>query len=273
MSGQTEWLANLNQEGMLRSVATQQTSFRKTFSESVPQQPQVRPFITDDARVVGRRLAQMESWLRVDKEAGQQWVMFAYGPTANVEVSLGGVFGYERTGTDNGRHRLGFSYALPLVQTKILFRGYRPNKAPGVGVVLGSFFPGGRGMFKPAGYGTFGYLTVSQCFGEGEKFLFHGNLGANYLHIGGSNNLIGTWGLGTQIKTYKGMHFVGEIFSGDPYVPGTGTAWQVGYRYFFSDLLQIDMTVGDGIAGENPLPLWFSAGIRIVTERFLHKRK
>jgi hypothetical protein len=31
----------------------------------------VRPFITDDARVVGDHLAQLETWLRLDKEAGQ----------------------------------------------------------------------------------------------------------------------------------------------------------------------------------------------------------
>jgi hypothetical protein len=33
---------------------------------------EVRPFITDDVRVVGRRLAQMEAWFRIDKESGQQ---------------------------------------------------------------------------------------------------------------------------------------------------------------------------------------------------------
>lgn len=135
-------------------------------------------------------------------------------------------------------------------------------------MVMGTFLPAGQGAFKPAGYGTFGYLSISQCFGEGEKFLFHANAGGNYLHIDGANNLIKMWGLGTQIKAYKGMHLVGEIFSGDPYIPGTGTSWQAGYRYFFSDLVQIDMTVGKGIAGDVILPFWYTAGIRIVTEKF-----
>jgi hypothetical protein len=112
---------------------------------------------------------------------------------------------------------------------------------------------------------------MSQCFGEGEKWLLHANTGANYLHIDGTNQLLGTWGFGTQVKVYKGMHLVGEVFSGDPYVPRTGTAYQVGYRYFFNDLFQIDMTAGKGIAGRSPLPLWFSAGVRVVTERFLRK--
>ena len=228
----------------------------------------VRPFITDDARVVGERLAQLESWIRVDKEAGQHWILGAYGPNKKLELTAGGVYGYQ---VEHDSKKT-FAYALPLLQAKILFKEYKPNKAPGFGMVVGTFLPVGQGSFKPAGYGTFGYLTVSQCFGEGDKFLFHGNLGGNYLHVDGSNQLISTWGLGTQIKAYKGMHLVGEVFSGDPYIPGTGTSWQAGYRYFFSDLLQVDMTVGDGIAGDVIMPFWFSAGVRIVTEKFLKKK-
>jgi len=220
----------------------------------------VRPFITDDARVVGERLAQLETWVRFDKEAGQHWILGAYGPNKRLELTAGGVYGYQ---VDHDSKKT-FSYALPLLQAKILFKEYKPNKAPGFGMVMGTFLPVGQGAFKPAGYGTFGYLTVSQCLGEGEKFLFHANLGGNYLHVDGSNNLIATWGLGTQIKAYKGMHLVGEIFSGDPYIPGTGTSWQAGYRYFFSDLVQIDMTVGNGIAGDIIMPFWGTAGIRIV---------
>lgn len=235
--------------------------------ENSSKEPTVRPFITDDARVVGNRLAQLESWVRIDKESGQQWLMFAYGPNKNTEITIGGVLGYQ---TSEDRKR-SFSYALPLIQAKFLFRSYKPNKAPGFGAVIGTFIPVGRGSFKPAGYGTFGYLTVSQCFGEREQVLLHGNLGGNYLHIDGSNQFLNTWGVGTQIKVYRGMHFVGEVFSGDPYIPGTGTAYQLGYRYFFSDLFQIDMTVGNGIGGETPLPLWFSVGVRLVTERFLPK--
>ena len=228
----------------------------------------VRPFITDDARVVGERLAQLETWVRFDKEAGQHWILGAYGPNKKLELTAGGVYGYQ---VDHDSKKT-FSYALPLLQAKILFKEYKPNKAPGFGMVVGTFLPVGQGAFKPAGYGTFGYLTVSQCFGEGDKFLFHGNLGGNYIHIDGTNNLIPTWGLGTQVKTYKGLHLVGEIFSGDPYIPGTGTSWQAGYRYFFSDLVQIDMTVGNGIAGDVIMPFWGTAGIRIVTEKFLKKK-
>jgi hypothetical protein len=226
--------------------------------------PEVRPFITDDARVVGRKLAQIETWFRLDKESAQQWLMLAYGPTSKLEISIGGVAGAE-TESDGERR---FAYALPLVQAKFLFREYHSNQAPGVGMVIGSFLPNGRGSFKPQGYGTFGFLTLTQAFGEGERLLLHANTGLNYLHIDGANDVLLTWGVGSQLRTLGGFHLVGELFSGDPYVPGTGTAYQAGFRHFFSDLLQIDMTFGKGIAGMNPLPFWVSGGVRIVLTTF-----
>lgn len=249
-------------------VAEENTTPAATPSPSISQEPQVRPFITDDARVVGKRLAQMEAWFRLDKEAGQQWVMAAYGPSEQLEISLGGVFGYE----NHGNGKLGFSYALPLIQGKYLVRGYAHGKGPGLGFVLGSFLPGGTGSFRQPGFGTFGFTTITQCFGEREDVLIHLNTGLNYLHIDGSNSFLSTWGLGTQIRTLGGFHLVGEIFSGDPYVPGSGLSWQAGFRHFFSDLFQIDMTIGKGISGSNPLPLWGSAGVRIVTERWKKNR-
>jgi hypothetical protein len=60
--------------------------------------------------------------------------MAAYGPSDKLEVSLGGVFGY----TKSPETKASFSYALPLVQAKYLFRPYRPGKGPGFGAVMGS---------------------------------------------------------------------------------------------------------------------------------------
>ncbi len=74
-------------------------------------QGEVRPFITDDARVVGGHLAQLESWCRIDEASGQQWFMLAYGPSDHLELTAGGVLGYEVP--EEGRYS--FSYALPLL--------------------------------------------------------------------------------------------------------------------------------------------------------------
>jgi hypothetical protein len=158
--------------------------------------------------------------------------MAAYGPHKRIELTLGTVFGYDKPNPTLTE----FSYALPLIQGKILFREYEVNKPPGLAVVAGTFLPGGRGAFVPQGYGAFSFLTLSQCFGEGEKILVLANLGANFLFINNDSQFVSTWGFATQIKVYEGLHFVGEVFSGDPYIPGTGLAYQTGIRHFIRGL-------------------------------------
>jgi len=224
----------------------------------------VRPFITDDARVVGLRYAQLEAWLRFDEHAFQHWNMVAYGPTKWLELSIGGVWGYD-VSIPNEQN---VSFATPLVQGKFLLRECMANKLPGVAVVAGTFLPSGKGAFKAPGGGAFGFLSVSQSFIEGDKILIHGNVGTNYLKVNSEHQTAVTWGFGTQVHIYKGLHAVGEYFSGDPYVAGAGTAYQAGFRHFINDLIQVDMTVGKGIGGTNPLPFWYSAGIRLVTTKF-----
>lgn len=236
----------------------------------LPPAQAVRPFITDDARVVGFRLAQWESWLRIDQHSGQQWHMLAYGPNKRLELTAGAVFGYDRP---NFEQRADFSYAMPLLQGKYLFREYGPGDWPGLALVAGTFLPGGRGAFVPPGYGAFSFLIVSQCFGEKEDVLLHLNLGQNYLFINQENVWQSTWGLGAQVRAYKGFHLVGEIFSGDPYIPGTGLAYQAGFRHFVSDYFQFDATIGKGLRGDVSLPFWGSVGVRLVTTAFAKKRR
>jgi hypothetical protein len=228
----------------------------------------VRPFITDDARVVGNRLFQWESWFRFDKESWQHWNMYAYGPNNRWELALGFVHGFEAPRTE----MQGYSYAIPLLQVKYLIREYKPNKVPGVALAAGSFLPGGLGAFKAPGHGAFAFLTLTQCFGEQENVLIHGNLGVNHVKYSHFDYTVITWGLGTQIKTFGGLHTIGEIFSGDPYVPGSGIAFQAGFRHIISDYVQLDFTFGKGLSGQNQLPFWYGAGVRLVTDWFLKKK-
>lgn len=222
--------------------------------------PMVRPFITDDARVVGHRLGQVESWLRVERSNAQLWTLGAIGPRNDLEFTMGALLGYEAS--ESGR--LEHSYALPLLQAKYLVRPYAHGQGPGLALVAGTFLPFGTGAFQPPGYGAFSFATVSQCVGRKEDLLLHLNLGANYLYIDNENTLIPTWGLGSQVRFLGGWHWVGEVFSGDPYIPGSGISYQTGLRYFMSDKLQLDATVGEGLAGDKVLPFWTSAGVRWV---------
>lgn len=229
----------------------------------------VRPFITDDARVVGRRLGQYESWLRFDKYDWQHWNMIAYGPTKRWELAAGFVHGVESPGSE----KTAYSYAVPLLQAKYLLHEYKPNKAPGAAIVAGSFLPGGQGSFKAPGYGAFAFLALTQCFGEKEDVLLHGNAGWSHTQYTGFNYSVFTWGFGAQVRTVGGLHVLGEIFSGDPYVPGSGISCQAGFRHFISDFIQLDLTVGKGISGEATLPVWYSVGVRLVTDWFDKRHK
>jgi hypothetical protein len=236
----------------------------------------VRPFITDDARVVGAGLAQIESWTRVDRETSQLWMLGAVGPNAWLELTAGGVLGVERDAVaakDPSPGRL--TYALPLLQAKALVRGYEAGQGPGLAVVGGTFLPGGRGFLQLPGYGTFGFAILSQALTSAwepterapDPPLLHANVGVNRLWIGDApDETVATWGIGTQFHVRAGAHVVAELFSGDPYVPGSGTAWQAGVRQFLSERLQLDATVGRGVAGDNPLPVWWSAGVRWVLD-------
>lgn len=223
----------------------------------------IRPFITDDARIVGARLAQCESWIRLDDLSCQQWNVAAYGPNDRLEISLGLVHGIELSPIAKNQ----YSYAMPLIQSKYLLKEYVPNKTPGIAIITGTFLPFGKGDFKAPNFNAFGYLALTESLGNNDLVLIHGNLGANYMHSQ-SGDLTVTWGVGTQIRTFGGLHFVGEVFSGDPYVPGSGMAFQTGFRYFVNDFVQVDVTMGEGFAGQHKLPLWGSLGVRMVTDWF-----
>jgi hypothetical protein len=216
----------------------------------------VRPFITDDARVVGRRQAQMEMWVRGDRAAFQHWALTSYGPIDPLELTVGMVHGvhYE--------HDRQYSVAGPLIQAKYLLRRPTAGSWPGIAVSAGAFSPTGNGPFKPHGWDTFAYAALTESLTEGDAVLIHGNVGIVNSSIGGRK---ATWGGGSQLRVIGGFHFVGEVFSGDPYAESSGLAFQAGFRHFISEYIQIDATVGSGMTGAPRLPVWGTVGLRLVT--------
>jgi len=224
----------------------------------------VRPFITDDAAVTGHRLVQLETWALFEKVYGQHWTMLSFGFHNKLEVAVGALWGYDKP--QPGQSKL--SFAMPLLEAKYLFREYQSGKPPGIALSAGTFLPGGKGEFVAPGYGAYSLLIATQCFGNNEDVLIHGNLGLNYLYADKGNQFLPIWGLGAQVRAYKGLHLVGEIIAGDPYVPGTGTAYHAGFRYFVSEFIQFDTSFGQGIAGEKKVPFWAGFGARFVMNWF-----
>jgi hypothetical protein len=95
-------------------------------------------------------------------------------------------------------------------------------------LAAGTFLPAGKGAFIPQGYGAYSFLAVTQCFGEDENVLIHGNIGVNY-------------------------------------------AYQAGFRYFISDLIQVDAEFGQGLSGKEKIPFWLGFGARFVIPKFSKK--
>jgi hypothetical protein len=64
------------------------------------------------------------------------------------------------------------------------------------------------------------------------------------------------------------LYGVGEIFFGDPYSGDNGGNFQTGFRYFVSQRMQIDATVGSGLWGENRLDTFIGVGLRVILGPF-----
>jgi len=220
----------------------------------------IRPFITDDARVVGEGHLQLETWWRRDRRSLQHWAIAAFGPNDHIELSLGGVHGVARTPR-------GGEYAIsgPLAQGKFLLSPAIKNRWPGIALAAGAEPPVGKGGFEVPGWSAFAYVAATESLFDDELLLVHANAGFLAVDATGYTPLRATWGIGTQLRTVAQFHLIGEIFSGDPYVPGSGGAVQYGFRYIFNDHLQLDGTMGTGLWGAQVMPTWFSSGFRIVS--------
>ena len=229
---------------------------------AMPRAWAVRPFITDDATLIGRKRMEFSNWLLIDKKSGQLWHSLNIGLNDWSELTVAGFWGYDKSKDDNFTE---MSFTAPLLQAKFLVRDYEPNKFPGITIAVGSDLPFGTGAFVPNGYGAFAFLSATQCIGEDENVLIHAQFGGTYLRENKIDYANYNWGIGTQVKIYKGFHGIGEFISGDPYVHDAGIGYQLGIRQFISDNLQVDFAVGNGIGGgENRMSLWFSSGIRWV---------
>jgi hypothetical protein len=231
----------------------------------------VRPFITDDARVIGDDQWQLETSFRADRFKFQNLNLAAYGVTEKLELTLGFLDGYHRVSPDRG-----LSIAGPLLQGKYLFLESKPKSYPGIAIAFGVTPPTGAGGFKPENWSEFIFLCLTETVLDHERWMVHANLGVaieNRPHDPMKSTF--TWGIGTQIKMLEGRKcepdntgicWVGEILSGDPYssVQTRGGIFQTGFRFILSDNIQMDATIASGLWG-NPRPVtWGGFGFRMV---------
>lgn len=223
----------------------------------------VRPFITDDARVVGARSLQLETWIRADAESFQHWVLVGFGPVGPLELTVGGVHG----AVYGGHAERGYAAAGPLLQAKVLFREPTPNAWPGVAMSAGIQPPLHHGGFGAVGWDGFGYVAVTESLGHEDRVLLHVNLGFYATTAAVQAPWVFTWGVGAQVRVWGPINAVAEVFSGDPYAGGSGAATQVGTRIVLNNNVQLDATAGVGLWGDPTLPFWGTAGLRLASNR------
>jgi hypothetical protein len=219
----------------------------------------VRPFVTDDARVVGEHQAQIETSVRYDKDQFTNLSLVALGPTKNSEITIGLVNGFPLDAESNRS----FSLTGPLMQFKYLLWEAKANGYPGLAMVTGASPPWGRGDFRPDRWSEFAFAAITESLFDNDRLLIHGNIGLSTTNPAS----VATWGLGTQFRISGGLNGVAEVFYNDPYAGRTGGAYQVGFRHIFNDSIQLDMTTGSGLFGSEQINTFVGMGLRIVSDR------
>ncbi|MCC5791353.1 MAG: hypothetical protein JJT82_01915 [Legionellaceae bacterium] len=204
----------------------------------------VRPFVTDDARIVDYGQFEMENWLEVTRAEGE----FGPAPGINImagvtvsdalEILLG--WGAGRDPNDSA------TLANPVITGKLLLRKTLPNGEPGYAISLASALNQGRGSMYDEGR-VYNVIGMASWRLLEDRLNLHVNLGLR--HDGDGEHHFRTrpyWGLGAEAATaYPRLHFVIEAFAGDPLVPNAPNyAMQTGFRYHHSDMLQYDLTFG-----------------------------
>lgn len=226
----------------------------------------IRPFVTDDARVVGGKLAQLETWVLLDGSGFEHSALGAIGPTDWLELTLGVIHGapYARPARD---HQL----TAPLLQAKVLFLPAHDDSWPGVALTAGVIPAAGDPTFLDPGRVLFGYLALTESLRQ-EWLLLHANLGVTRgpaVPGGARTHSVVTAGFGFQLRVLGGFHAVAELYRGDPYAPEqTAPATQIGFRHIFTDQVQIDGTLGTTLtsAGHTgAVERWGTLGLRLVT--------
>ena len=234
----------------------------------------VRPFVTDDARIIDRGQVEIENWLESTRGDGQ-WdpapgfnAIVGSSVTDWFEILAGGGVGADRVG--------GSTLGNPMVMGKILLRPSQVNGRPGVAFSASTVLDHGHGsMYLPGRVSVL--LGMSTWRLLDDHLHVHVNLGMrNDRGLGFDPRRRAQWGVGIEAHTpFEKTRFVGEVFSGDPLVlHAPSYAMQTGVRRVQSDYLQFDLVLGlepaldDQLRRRSSLELSVQLGVRVLFDVF-----
>jgi hypothetical protein len=228
----------------------------------------VRPFVTDDARIVDVGQIETENWVELTRLGGvwHPGIHMMGGATLNewLELIAGGGVGLE-----SGRR---LSVANPVIQPKLLLWRADEDGFPGLALALGVTLPAGQGYLYDEATGYYAIAPVTSRLFE-DRLQLHVNLGV----VGATSEVESAakpyWGVGAEIEVLRDLpHVVVEAYAGDPF-EALGPAWavQYGLRWIASDYFNMDLTFGlqpDQTPAFDGLEAWGQLGVRFLFDAF-----
>ena len=204
----------------------------------------VRPFVTDDARIVDYGQVETESWIESTKVDGK-WnpapAINGIGSTSVndwLQILIGTGTGLDSDGNSG--------VSNPLLSAKVLLKAADEAGSPGYAVSYTSTFDSGQGSFQESGkVQSIVGMTTYRLFED--RLNIHINLGLRTdKERGQVSSTRPLWGMGIDVESFSPKsRFVFEVFSGDPLTLNAPRyATQIGMRYLHSDYMQFDFIAG-----------------------------
>jgi hypothetical protein len=211
----------------------------------------VRPFVTDDARIVNMGQLETESWaelrLRQGLHPGYHFASLqGYSPTDRLEIIAGGI------GLDYDERRLTLDDII--IQPKYLIHRSLNSLMPSLSASAAVLGPtsGNRQQWNNyamvhASWFLFTPQNSSDPYDNG--LAVHLNLGMKSQFdsgLGGRQTSRLYWAAGFETITFtREIRFLGEIFNGDPFIyEERFPAFQTGLRWYKSPSVQWDLVFG-----------------------------
>lgn len=207
-----------------------------------------RPFVTDDARIVGGGGCQVETFVKRQGKFSERefWFLPACNPSGNLELTIGGY---------NVHSALPGDSSAVILQGKTLLKPLETNGA-GFALTLGALRPRpvqSASMLNPFinSLGSFSFLD--------DRLVLHANLGA--FDDRQANVTRGTWGIGGEIlllapRLYGIVESYGQR--------GEKPTFHTGFRFWIvPGRVQVDATAGRQNSGP-PERHFHSIGLRIL---------
>lgn len=245
----------------------------------------VRPFVTDDARIVYKGQLETESYAGLtlthrDKPTIEARFLQGMAVTDRLEIIAGG-FGF--TYQDNQAHPLDM-----LIQPKyVVYRSF--GAIPSISVAAASLFPlsGNRqqwNSYAMAHASWFLFTPDGSTDPYDNGLALHINLGTKSQYDAGPATYRSKlyWAGAFEVITFtREIRFLGEVFSGDPFTyEEKFPAFQTGFRWYKTPEVQMDLVfrgVRDGSdqtrssSGAEVGPGWnytIQVGLRVLFDVF-----